>query len=90
MGVGMETDLSEFLSQGVSGTSSLCDESVVRYRGKGGWKRGFQPECRRRSDRSVLQTATYNGKNVAIGQKNFQYTTGDPIGTISGYRPVDD
>lgn len=30
------------------------------------------------------QTATYNGRNVVIGQKNFQYTLeGDDIGTIS-------
>ncbi len=82
---GMETISLSSLSQGVSGTSSLyvtnqLSDIAVKADGKavsslnvdGGQTVQFS------------QTATYNGKNVAIGQKNFQYTlTGDPIGTIS-------
>lgn len=81
----METISLSSLSQGVSGTSSLyvtnqLSDIAVKADGKavsslnvdGGQTVQFS------------QTATYNGKNVAIGQKNFQYTlTGDPIGTIS-------
>lgn len=81
----METISLSSLSQGVSGTSSLyvtnqLSDIAVKADGKavsslnvdGGQTVQFS------------QTATYNGKNVAIGQKNFQYTlTGDPTGHVS-------
>ena len=82
---GMETISLSSPSTGVTGMSSLyvtnrLSDITVKADGKAVSSLSLDGG----DSVQFTQTATYNGKSVAIGQKNFQYTlTGDSIGTVS-------
>lgn len=82
---GMETISMNSPSTGVTGQASVyVTNTLSSISVKAGGQTVSSLSLEEGDQVQFSQTATYNGKNVVIGQKNFQYTlTGDDIGTVS-------